>query len=332
MSQTFAEIMQNRLSKENRWYYKSIDNHVPLPSRKLLEDYSHIPADEVDSHIYEMVSIRFLEIMAIYTLLLAIIPWAKSPNSSQRDILWAYGPYPCIGEFKFLTLNLASHPQYTRIVDTLSRKSSPPSLLLDLGCCVAQELRDLANRGVNSSNLYGTDLNHRFLETSYELFKDKGAFHGQLVAADIFSPLLFQKEFLGWENKFSIVHAGLFLHLFDWEKQVKVCCSIVKMLSGEIGDLFVGEMVGCRGGGERSHGKGQFWKEGEERKQYLHDKESFEKIWNEVGERTETVGKWKVDGLLRVRERVNEDPTNGCAFFTGEGIGWFTFSVERITE
>ena len=45
----------SRFSKENRWYYKSLDNHVPLASRKLLEEYSHIPPSKVDSHIYKMV-------------------------------------------------------------------------------------------------------------------------------------------------------------------------------------------------------------------------------------------------------------------------------------
>ena len=86
--------------------------------------------------------------------------------------------------------------------------------------------------------------------------------------------------------------------------------------------MLVGEMVGCAGGGERGERKeSKFWKKGEERKQFLHDKTSFEKLWSEVAEKTETVGKWKVDGSLRVRKKGAGDPTYGCAFFTGEGIG-----------
>lgn len=45
----------DRLSKENRWYFKDIANHVQPNSRKLLEEYSHIPPEDVDAHIYKMV-------------------------------------------------------------------------------------------------------------------------------------------------------------------------------------------------------------------------------------------------------------------------------------
>jgi hypothetical protein len=48
------QLRLRRFSKENRWYFKTIGDLQPA-SRKLLEDYSHIPPSEVDSHIYKMV-------------------------------------------------------------------------------------------------------------------------------------------------------------------------------------------------------------------------------------------------------------------------------------
>lgn len=160
---------------------------------------------------------------------------------------------------------------------------------------------------------------------------DNGSFKGKLVATDIFSPDLFESGFKSWENKFDIVHAGLFLHLFSWEQQVVVCCTVIKLLSRSRGSLFVGEMVGCEGGGERNEGKGvKFWKKGEERKQFLHDDKTWKKMWVEVAEQTETVGKWQVMGNLKLREKGVGDLSDGCAFFKGEGIGWFTFSIERV--
>jgi hypothetical protein len=45
----------DRFSKENRWYYQDIDGHIKPQSRKLLEKYSHIPPEDVDSYIYKMV-------------------------------------------------------------------------------------------------------------------------------------------------------------------------------------------------------------------------------------------------------------------------------------
>ena len=89
--------------------------------------------------------------------------------------------------------------------------------------------------------------------------------------------------------------------------------------------------MGCEDGGGRNEGEGiKFWKKGEGRRQFLHNETSFQKLWDEVAEQTETVGKWKVEGNLKIREKTAGNPTGGRAFFTGEGIGWFTFSIERV--
>ena len=343
MADSDAEGKGSRDSKENRWYYQSLDNHISLEARELLEKYSQIPADEVDTHIYKMVSSHGSGIRpkTLPNLCQTVHASTLRTKPFQRDILWSHAPYPCIGEFKFLNLNLSSHPQYKRILQTIKRAATdfdastdvPLTEFLDLGCCVAQELRALVHAGVQSGQLYGSDLNPHFLTTSYDLFKDKEFFEGKLVSADIFLPDLFEESFKGWENKFGVIHAGLFLHLFSWEQQVAVCSTIVKLLSPRSGSLFVGEMVGCVGGGERNGGKGtKFWKIGEERRQFLHDSKSFQKLWDEVAQQTETVGKWKIEGDLKVRRANKDDPTAGCAFFTGEGIRWFVFSVERVVQ
>lgn len=78
-----------------------------------------------------------------------------------------------------------------------------------------------------------------FLSTSYQLFKDKERFAGTLVAADVLDEDVLDETgaFGGWEGKFKIVHAGLFLHLFGWEDQVRVCRAIIKLLKAEPGKL-----------------------------------------------------------------------------------------------
>ncbi|KUJ23738.1 uncharacterized protein LY89DRAFT_603944 [Mollisia scopiformis] len=290
----------DRHSKENRWYYKEINDQVQPISRKLLEEYSHIPANEIDAHIYKM-----------------------------RDILWSHAPYPCVGEFKFLDLRLPKHPLYTQILTTLRKPSSP---ILDMGCCVASDLRSLAHNGIPSTQLFGTDIISSYLTTSYSVFKDTDTFHGTLVPANIFSPSLFSDEFAGWEGRFSIIHAGLFLHLFNWEQQLTVCEIIAKLLKEEEGAILVGEMVGCQGGGLRGGpANTDFWKKERRHWQYLHDEESFARLWGEVEGRTGTEGMWKVDSKFVVRrQEKGGDGSKSCAFFEGEGIGWFTFSVARV--
>jgi hypothetical protein len=56
MAKPATEGEVDRYSKKNRWYYKTLDNHISSAARRLLEEYSHIPADEVDSHICTTVS------------------------------------------------------------------------------------------------------------------------------------------------------------------------------------------------------------------------------------------------------------------------------------
>jgi len=102
-----------------------------------------------------------------------------------------------VGELKFLTLNLPKHPLYPRIRSILKAEipSSPLPELLDLGCCVAQELRSLTHFGsVPSSQLYGSDLIAPYLKTSYQLFNDEETFKGTLVSGDIFSATLFGED------------------------------------------------------------------------------------------------------------------------------------------
>jgi hypothetical protein len=163
----------------------------------------------------------------------------------------------------------------------------------------------------------------RFLTTSYDLFNDKSSFKGTLVSANVFDSRIFENAWKGWEGKFGIIHAGLFLHLFDWSQQLSVCDTIAKLMSTEKGTLFLGEMVGCESGGERGEGKeANFWKKGEERKQFLHDEKTFQKMWGEVAEKTGTIGLWKVEAAFKKRAKKEDgDGSHGCAFFTGEGIG-----------
>jgi 2-polyprenyl-3-methyl-5-hydroxy-6-metoxy-1,4-benzoquinol methylase len=48
-------------------------------------------------------------------------------------------PYPCIGAFRFLDMSIAQSPLYPEILDRLKSGEK----LLDVGCAVGQELRQL---------------------------------------------------------------------------------------------------------------------------------------------------------------------------------------------
>jgi len=234
----------------------------------------------------------------------------------MREILWSEAPYPCVGLFKFLTIRLPSHPQYRKILNIMTapppKGSFSPPLLLDLACCCAQELRHLIHTTrIPATSLYGTDISSHYLSTSYKLFQDVSS-PMTLMAGDILSP----NPYPSWTQKFTVIHASLFLHLFPWEEQVIICMQVINLLKREKGALFLGEMVGCQGGGVRG-GKAN----------WLHDEGSFRMLWREVARKTGTGGRWKVKGSLQVWP--DEFASKGEGYFIGEGVGKFVFSVER---
>lgn len=48
-------------------------------------------------------------------------------------------PYPCIGQFRFLSLGIANSPHYDEVLQRLRGGEK----LLDVGCCFGQEIRKL---------------------------------------------------------------------------------------------------------------------------------------------------------------------------------------------
>lgn len=58
MAQTNIPNAEERINKRDRdvpWYAVELHDSLSPNTRKLLEEYSHIPADEVEKHVYEIV-------------------------------------------------------------------------------------------------------------------------------------------------------------------------------------------------------------------------------------------------------------------------------------
>lgn len=157
--------------------------------------------------------------------------------------------------------------------------------MLDLGCCFAQDLRKLAHDGAPASLLYGAELESQYLELGYELFLDRDTFGANFVVADIFDD---QGPLQELDGRMDIVHIGLFLHLFDLDGQRKICERIVKLLKNKKGVLVLGTQVG--------NTKPKDVPFGAAKKVFRHDEKSFEKLWKEVGEKTDT--EWKVEATM----------------------------------
>ena len=157
--------------------------------------------------------------------------------------------------------------------------------------------------GVPSENLYGADLRLEFLELGYELFKDKDRLKTHFIEADVFDDEgKGGKELKKLDGKIDIIHAASFLHLFTWDDQVRAGSRMVRLLrpttkdalvlGRQLGTIKPGEYPGRRDGVTR----------------YRHDPESFQKMWDVIGEKTGT--KWRVDAqLLDARRWLKVEPT-----------------------
>jgi len=224
-----------------------------------------------------------------------------------RDEAWNVWPYPCIGGFRFLELAIGRSPYYSTI---LQRLKTGNENFLDLGCCFGQELRKLAADGAPSEHLYGSDLRPEFFDLGYKLWRDKDTLKSQFIAADVFDP---ESGLKVLDGKIDIIYIGAFLHLFDYKGQVEVCKRIVKLSRNKKGSVVLGRQVGNLVAGQQSH------RTNPDNKMYRHTAESFQKMWDEVGEFTGT--KWRTEAELLQDEEDDKE---------AKGSGWVDPSMRRL--
>ncbi|KAL9125353.1 MAG: hypothetical protein Q9217_005434 [Psora testacea] len=239
------------------WYHHELGQELTPAARTLLEQYSRIDQGEVESHIYRI-----------------------------RDKAWGIFPWPCIGEFWFLSFGLSKHPLYhTQVLPRLKAGAS----LLDLGSCLAQDLRKCIFDGAPGNNLYANDLFAEYEDLSYELWRDRDRFpKGHYIADDVlaenerFSAGNLMKK-LG-PGQTDIIAITMFLHLFDYENQLKAATRILRLLSHKPGSLVLGSQAGVVEATEQPL-KPPFDKitEGEKRTVFRHSPSSFTQLWEEAG-------------------------------------------------
>jgi len=181
---------------------------VPDSARRILEEYSKIPPEEVLPHILEV-----------------------------RNRAWKICPAPNIGHFRFLNVSINRSPAYKEIISRLKRGQ----LLLDVGCGFGQELRQLATDGVPTEPLMGIDINPDFFDFGNDLFRDASSFNGLFRRADILSHdhLLEQLK-----HKADIIWAGGLISQLDWNAQVVAMRHMLKLLRPHPDSLVVGWIIG----------------------------------------------------------------------------------------
>ncbi|KAJ5618751.1 porphobilinogen deaminase protein [Penicillium lagena] len=239
------------------WKAKNYMDDLPNdigPFRELLENYSNISPENVNEHLHYI-----------------------------RDKGWDIHRYPCIGRWSFTNIKGLDHPSFRAIIKRLKQRGSQDTFL-DVACCVGQVLRKLAFDGVDPARLYGTDLSPEFLELGFELFNDREKFGpDSFVAADLLDPS--DEGLKKLEGKVTLVSAGNFFHLFDWDQQVLAARRIIKFLKPDVRDaVILGGQIGSSKPGNFTTWTGAT--------RFLHDPKTFQLLWDEAGRTTGI--KWKV--------------------------------------
>lgn len=186
-------------------------------------------------------------------------------------------------------------------------------VFLDLGCCIAQDIRKFLldvspspSQSVPPPNslvkrVYGAELLAAFVDIGYELFRDETVFPRTqfITPADVFDQST--GNALGrLDGQVDVLHTGAFFHLFDLDGMKRVARRCLKLLNRKgLGEewkgkaLVFGEQVGNVNAGEYQRGDG--------RARYRHNAESWRAMWEDIVAEVDWVKGVVVESRLVVR-------------------------------
>lgn len=231
-----------------QFFYEDLEL-IPEPVSIILEQYSGISKDKQKEHIL-----------------------------SVRNRAYRSRPYPCLGRFRFLELDLSSYPLYkTHVLPSLRPGSQTDAIFLDLGTCLGQDIRKLVYDGADPTRLYGSDIVAEYIDSGYELFKDEEKIPRDnfICPADLFDTSQ-ENQLRKLYDKVDILHATAVFHLFSGERQAEVarqCLRLVKKNPGSRSLIL---------GGQAGNVEAQESERKDGTKMYRHNGESWKKLWQQI--------------------------------------------------
>jgi hypothetical protein len=259
---------------ESVWqtYWPNLDK-IPAKMSEMLENYSHIPpGPNQETQIAHVLAIR--------------------------NPLYKSNPYPCMGRFRFLELDLATHALYkTDVLPRMTSAAKGPSvdqtapIFLDLGTCFSQDMRKLIYDGAPASACYGADIIPAYIDAGYALFNDAD----RLPRSQFFCPVdIFDLDpdsnslLKGLAGRVEIVHATGFFHLFGLAQQKVVAAQCLRLLRKDLPQgapcLVLGKQVGTVDAHESMR------RDDPKKSVYRHNEDSWREMWEDVTKEDEFKG------------------------------------------
>lgn len=209
----------------------------------------------------------------------------------------------------FLDFSIGLSPLYPSVLEHLKTGNAN---LLDLGCCLAQDLRKLVHDGVPGTSLFGSELEAGFIDLGYDLFRDRETLQAKFSVNDFFDETTPNKVLR--EGSFDYIYAASFFHLFGWDEQEQAFSRAVRLLKPRAGSLIFGRQTCTEG--EAHVLDHHATRSGN---MFRHNKESFKKLIEEVS------AKVGVDLEVEIGDQAR--PENHYA--AGTAVRMMTFGVRR---
>lgn len=277
-------------------------SEIPAHISTLLSKYSKIPFEDQKTHILKI-----------------------------RDQAYKSHPYPCLGRFRFLELDLSTHPLYeSHVLSRLTQgHGRPDAAFLDLGTCLGQDIRKLIFDGAKPTNIFGSDIVPEFIDAGYELFKDEQSFGREhfIVPGDVFDESS-DNALSKLDGKVDILHATAVFHLFDKDQQAAVVRRCLKLLKrqpwAESGQLDTRSLVL---GGQAGHIDAKETVRNDGAKKYRHNEESWRSLWEDVAQENEfrhVVKGLEVKAEMQMRYGDSQQKQIGSE---DEGFRWMVWQV-----
>ncbi|KXJ91689.1 hypothetical protein Micbo1qcDRAFT_203750 [Microdochium bolleyi] len=264
---------------------------VPRLFADVLTSYSHIPSAQQAEHITRI-----------------------------RDRAYAVCPYPCIGSFRYLGLDLAAHPAYAaHVLGPLVRAGAGAGaghghhqprredpdlgletepLFLDVGTCFGQDVRKLIHDGAPAERIYASDVSQDLIDCGFDLFRDDDRLSRArfLCPGDMLADVMSSDVGRGADRlaelhgRVTILHLTTVFHLFPLEQQKTVAGRCLRLLRKDIPPnsghpaLILGGQVGSAHPGNfaRKNSKMHGFSH-----VYRHNVQSWQDMWVDVAARAE---------------------------------------------
>lgn len=299
------------------------DPHVPVLA--LSTNMAHLQTTPSDSSYNEAQSTRelypwYLSNIDKY-LILATWRWlteyAKIPGHEHsahihhcRDLAWNIRAFPYSGLGVFLVPFVSRSPVYPHILSTIQNGGR----FMDIGCGLGMDLRQLVFDDCPSDRLTGVDIVSQW-DVGYRLFCDKDTFQSKYVEADLLdlSTIGALQELKG---EVDVIEVSGVMHQWEWIDQLAACKQIVAF--SKVGTIVLGHQIGSAVAGNVDFYGAVM---------YRQSPESFERLWEEVGQSTKT--SWKVDARLRSWQDIGWLDVSDIPGMD-DGIAVLDFVVSRV--